>query len=357
MLPDVVTPFVAYPSESGCNAAEVDLMVCINRWRSGFAALLTVVLAVSALGLAGGVAGDERVGDRNVTTEASEIQLVDVRAPAKIGANETFEAEVVVRNQGDETGTLQSVALLVDGTQVTFHPTSPTNLSPGETVTGSLRFANDGTVIDEFGPGADFNWTVRLDTGESTDTVTGETAVVEAGTVLFEDRSIAGSEVTVRNVDSDGQEIAVVVSYPTADGPVVAGMRTGVFDEESVTVPLQDTGGLPGAHTAHTVPTTNLSTPLTPGDELASGVETDATAEVTATLGVEAITGQTVATDTTGDGLMNDIDGDGRFDIFDVQAFYTNLHDTVVQANPDLFGFEGDTDVTIFDVQALFSQL
>ncbi|ERH10549.1 MAG: hypothetical protein J07HX64_02324 [halophilic archaeon J07HX64] len=66
-----------------------------------------------------------------------------------------------------------------------------------------------------------------------------------------------------------------------------------------------------------------------------------------------------VATDTTGDGLLNDVNGDGEFTIFDVQTFFVNFETPLVENNPEAFNFNGDPDdeVTIFDVQVLFETL
>ena len=63
------------------------------------------------------------------------------------------------------------------------------------------------------------------------------------------------------------------------------------------------------------------------------------------------------ATDTTGDGLLNDISGDGEFNIFDVQLFFNNLDEDAVQENTAAFDFNDDGDVGILDVQALFNDL
>ena len=65
------------------------------------------------------------------------------------------------------------------------------------------------------------------------------------------------------------------------------------------------------------------------------------------------------ATDTNGDGRLDDINGDGESDIFDVQALYRNVEDSAVQNNPEQFDFDGsgDNSVDIFDVQALYNQL
>lgn len=65
------------------------------------------------------------------------------------------------------------------------------------------------------------------------------------------------------------------------------------------------------------------------------------------------------ATDTAGDGLLNDVNGDGEFDMADVQAFYRHLDDDIVQENAAFFNFADDSppEVGIRDVQALYSMV
>ncbi|MFC5970386.1 malectin domain-containing carbohydrate-binding protein [Halomarina salina] len=62
-------------------------------------------------------------------------------------------------------------------------------------------------------------------------------------------------------------------------------------------------------------------------------------------------------TDPDGDGVYEDVNGDGSFTVSDVQAFFQNFEDGVVQANEDAFDVNGDGSVTISDVQALFVAL
>lgn len=64
--------------------------------------------------------------------------------------------------------------------------------------------------------------------------------------------------------------------------------------------------------------------------------------------------------DLTEDGLFEDIDGDGEFDIFEVQALFNGLDSDAVQNHPTAFNFSQADDpeqVTTFDVQALFNRL
>lgn len=63
--------------------------------------------------------------------------------------------------------------------------------------------------------------------------------------------------------------------------------------------------------------------------------------------------------DLTGDGLFEDIDGDGEFNIFDVQALFEGVKSDTVQNNSPAFNFDDNNigTVDIFDVQALFESL
>ena len=67
-------------------------------------------------------------------------------------------------------------------------------------------------------------------------------------------------------------------------------------------------------------------------------------------------------TDPGGNGVYEDVDGDEKQTIFDVQALFEGLDSEAVQSNPEAFNFNGDDNpeeggVTIFDVQALFEKL
>jgi predicted secreted protein len=63
------------------------------------------------------------------------------------------------------------------------------------------------------------------------------------------------------------------------------------------------------------------------------------------------------AGDTAGDGLLNDIDGDGEFTVSDVRLFFEHRNDETVQNNVDKFDFDGDGEITISDVRALYDAL
>lgn len=71
---------------------------------------------------------------------------------------------------------------------------------------------------------------------------------------------------------------------------------------------------------------------------------------------IPPIEGDLPPQDTTGDGLYDDIDGDGKLGIFDVQALFQNLDSPEVQSNAAFFDFDnsGGDKISVFDVQGLF---
>lgn len=66
---------------------------------------------------------------------------------------------------------------------------------------------------------------------------------------------------------------------------------------------------------------------------------------------------QSQPTDPDGDGLYEDINGDGESDIVDVQALFSNSDDETIQNNPEAFDFNGDGSVNVVDVQKLFNEV
>lgn len=62
-------------------------------------------------------------------------------------------------------------------------------------------------------------------------------------------------------------------------------------------------------------------------------------------------------TDPDDDGLYEDVNGDGEFDITDVQALFATLDDETIQNNPDRFDFNQDGVVNVVDVQKLFGEV
>jgi hypothetical protein len=63
------------------------------------------------------------------------------------------------------------------------------------------------------------------------------------------------------------------------------------------------------------------------------------------------------ASDTTGDGKLNDANGDGSFTPADITILFNNRNSAAVQDNQVLFDFNGDGSFTPADVTTLFNQV
>jgi hypothetical protein len=64
---------------------------------------------------------------------------------------------------------------------------------------------------------------------------------------------------------------------------------------------------------------------------------------------------ENASTDPDGDGLYEDVNGDGEVNVGDAQAIFSNSNDSVVQNNTAAFDFNGDGSVNVGDAQALFA--
>lgn len=62
-------------------------------------------------------------------------------------------------------------------------------------------------------------------------------------------------------------------------------------------------------------------------------------------------------TDPDRDSKFEDVNGDGEFDVIDVQALFANRDDSTIRGNPKSFDFNDDGKFNIVDVQSLFNKL
>ena len=86
----------------------------------------------------------------------------------------------------------------------------------------------------------------------------------------------------------------------------------------------------------------------------AAGSESNTT---TATGPTSVDTGFAPPTDPDDDALYEDLNGDGRLSIADIQAIFKHYSTTSVQSQMDRFDFNGDGQISILDVQALYAAL
>jgi hypothetical protein len=58
-----------------------------------------------------------------------------------------------------------------------------------------------------------------------------------------------------------------------------------------------------------------------------------------------------------GDGVYQDVNGDGSVTLADVTAIFNNYNGDAVQNNPRLFDYNGDGSITLADITTLFNQV
>jgi predicted regulator of Ras-like GTPase activity (Roadblock/LC7/MglB family) len=293
--------------------------------------------------------------DASNVTEDTDIQtmLVNFTEASGIETDEITEPQVTVTADGIGDPGVDSVQQNNPGELII----TPQNTFTLDGVTGDIVVTIDGVVVP-----ADGELVAEIEFQDDSNVAAGlgmdnYSVSSLSQNLSFGDQFLDSGTVTVDSVQSSGVESAVVVTYAEGDSLVVAGLTVGTFDNESVAVTVADGSGLQGEHTAHIIPTGGLSQAYQPGDTVSPQTAGNVFDQENATVGIDITDNGNASTDTTGDGLLNDVDGDSEFDIFDVQALFNNLETPDVQANPALFGFAGlDGDrVSIFDVQGLFN--
>ncbi len=174
------------------------------------------------------------------------------------------------------------------------------------------------------------------------------------------DATSAGSRVALgtlghgqRWADQAPTALFTLGSTPLVTGdPVTLDATASVGDIESHTWTLGDGTTATGETTTHTFTTPgeyDVTLTVEDGDRTANQTVT-----VSAASTVPPVIGSDPPRDPSGDGRYEDVDGDGRVGIADVQALFDKLDSDPVQTYAWAFDFDDDGRVSVFDVQALF---
>ncbi|WP_246084367.1 COG1470 family protein [Salinadaptatus halalkaliphilus] len=266
------------------------------------------------------------------------VELDDVTATQ----GETVDVTASVANTGADDDE-QEVTLTIEGTEIEL--TEEVEIDAGEQEdvtfegieTGALEGDYTLTVTPEMGEEMSATLTVE-EQAESNFAITEVDPAEDIEAGFFEQVEI---DVTVENDgdEPDTQDVEFVFAGDVADSEELE-LEAG----ESETVTLSTTVTQEGDWHVQTLDDESETYQITfNGDAEDAGI---------------AVTDNPV-TDTTGDGLANDVRGDGSFSILDVQTLFDNLDNDEVQENAEVFNFSGidDDEVSILDVQALFDQL
>ncbi|MBX0324347.1 hypothetical protein EGH21_15055 [Halomicroarcula sp. F13] len=272
------------------------------------------------------------------TFEVSNLSPTDVT----VTQGDVIDVSATVENAGDLQAT-KTVEFQVDGTVLQSQDVS---LTPGESTTVTFEDI-DTSGLDT----GDYTHGVYTEDDSATATLTVEEPPEPAS---FQVSDLSPTDVTVTQGD------VIDVSATVENTGEQTATQTVEFRLDGTTIASQDVELEPGEST--TVSFENIDTSGLDTGEYTHGVYTEDDS-ATATLTVEAESIPPVGdfanapTDPDGDGLYEDVNGDGEFDIVDVQALFANLEGDTVQNNAANFDFNGDGTVDVVDVQKLFTEV
>jgi hypothetical protein len=326
---------------------------------------------------------DGDLSDTDTVTVTVQDVPENAAPTADAGADQTVDEGTSVSLDGTGSSDPDGDSLSYDWTQ-----TAGTAVSLQDTATATPSFTASEVDADET---LTFELTVSDGDLSDTDTVTvtvQDVPEAPTGPTTTVGMSPASAEVVV-----GGTETYDLV-LDSADGGVGAFTATVALDDPTAAnitgVTIADDPGLSDAtyapdNSSVTINAALMNTADTGSVVIASVTvegasegSSDLTVDVSA-LGNEAgesytITDQSGATvsvvalqplgdfedppgDLDDDGLYEDTNGDGTFNIVDVQALFANTDDPTAENNPGKFDHNGDGEFDIVDVQALYDEL
>ncbi|MFC5136487.1 MULTISPECIES: PKD domain-containing protein [Haloferacaceae] len=314
-----------------------------------------------------------QVSNLNAPDNATKGDALDVSADVTndgdVEATQTVEFRLDTDGDGtldaDEELTAQEVTLDADETQtVTFEDIDTSTLLAGEYAHGVFTENDSATATitieesDTAGPGTSVSLSPdssELVIGENesydvvVDSADGGVGAYEV-TVALDDPNMASITDATLEADSDFTD----VSYADDDSSVtLTAALMDTTDTGSVSIASVTVEGVAEGSSNVTVDVQALGTEA--GESYTVTDENGASVSVIELPPVGSY--DEPPQDPDDDGLYEDINGDGTFDINDVQALFVNRNDATIQDNPMKFDFNGDDTFDIIDVQALFNQL
>ncbi|RLM95294.1 PKD domain-containing protein [Haloarcula sp. Atlit-7R] len=304
--------------------------------------------------------------------EPASFQVSALTVPSSVTQGETATVTATLQNTGDEQAT-QSVSLAVDGSQVDSQSLTLAGDASQQVSfdldTSGLAAAQHAVAISSEDDSASGTTTVEAaadpspgdvavslepsnQTAATGDEVTYDVVVTGAddvgsfeGTVTLTDTTSATitnvstpASSGTENIDIDGQSAQVeVFGLPTdTNGPVTVATITVSADE---------------------VGATNLSlSDAFVSDVAGNGYTIDSTSGGSLTVGLTPVVGDSTPTNLDDDPVLEDVNGDGQFNVGDAQALFYNQDSPVVENNVDRFDFNDDGQINVGDAQAAFYQ-
>jgi hypothetical protein len=237
-------------------------------------------------------------------------------------------------------------------------------VAPGEVIpaTEGYNHYGDGSTSATLNltPGT---YTLRLQAGDAnhraydlTDTVQVTVDAAEAASVTIGNQtfSSAPDTLTVASYDfgTNGESLTIWADPGTGNATLASEVRTTPASGTDVSINL----------TEDLTETTQIAAAIHDVSDESAVAPSNVISQDRATITVENATEQpeiiegTPAADTDGDGLLDDLNGNGGIDRGDAQALFSNLDDPEIATNADLLDYNGNGEVDRGDVQALFQR-
>jgi subtilisin family serine protease len=265
------------------------------------------------------------------------FEIVEPNFDPTVGANRVLETRPTIENTGDLTDT-QNVTLNLSLAGQSYSFPTPTTLAGGESTQVDLSIT--------FGSFPRIEGTQEITTADdsASSSMVYQDAAHRVQSTSAADSVAAGNpaeiEATIENIGE--LDLAQQVTLTFAGRSV---------DAKSVSIASGSTGTVTlSAPTENILPGTYSYTVTDPADNTSTGEVTITEPEVPSVNGNQP-------TDPDGDGVHEDLNGDGTADVLDVQVLFSNLESETIQNNPSLFDYNGNGEVDISDVQALYAEV
>ncbi|WP_241768328.1 ZmpA/ZmpB/ZmpC family metallo-endopeptidase-related protein [Haloferax sp. ATB1] len=302
----------------------------------------------------------------NATTE-----LVDSDLVLTVTANESLDSlEAVLASTEtvyQETITLDAFSETQDGSTYVY-TTRYVNTDDGE-------YTLDVSASDDTGAQTDLTQTLTVGDEPTAPTVDLAISAVDAP---VGPNSTTTAELVARNVSSDIGAYEATISVPEASGLSITAVNTTgspafadtVYSNNNTTARVSVVGRTSTDSGSSTLATVTLETGATidEGEAVVSVSDANVSTEGGDEITVSSTTGDTVSlaaldpvgdfesppTDPDGDGVYEDVNGDGTVTVSDVQAIFTHRDSEVVTEQRERFDVTGNGVFNIVDVQRLF---
>jgi len=307
----------------------------------------------------------------SAAAQPAAFEITDLSAPSAATQGDTITVDATVENTGDVTAE-QSVAFSFDGTQL---GSQNVTLAGGQSETVSFTVDTSGIAPGTYTHG------VSTDDDTATATITIDNATTQPDpdgiSVTLdpvEQTAVTGETVTYDVVVNGADDVGSFdgsIALSNGDNATITNVTTPAADSNgAITVDGQSADievfGLPSdANEPVTVATVTVSADAVGeadlslsvdflSDQQGDGYTVDSTDGATLTVGLEPVTGTESPTNLDDDPVLEDVNGDGVYNVGDAQALFNNQDSQVVQNNVEQFDFNGDGEINVGDAQAAF---